>query len=149
MAGLAATTSPLSSALSREAKSETKPPASRIRITPAAMSHTLSPRSQKPSKRPAATGKVERRGAVAAHAGADGHDRGKLLQEGRVLVTVAAPEERDAGGEQRVGHAAPAGDAKAAFVQERAPALFGEEELVLHRIEDCLLYTSPSPRDTA
>ena len=45
-AELAATTSPVSSALSREAKSETKPPASLTSRIPAATSHRLKPRSQ-------------------------------------------------------------------------------------------------------
>ena len=49
MVGLAATMSPLSSALSREAKSETKPPASRTSRMPAATSHLDRPRSQNPS----------------------------------------------------------------------------------------------------
>src|SRR5262249_51508997 len=51
----AATTRPVSRNLSSPAKSPTRPPASRMRRTPAAMSQGERPISQKPSMRPQAT----------------------------------------------------------------------------------------------
>ena len=81
-------------------------------------------------------GKVERGGPVAAHARADRHDFGKLLQKGVMVLATAAAKKRNARAEQRIRHRTSAGYAQTPFVQEGALAAFGEIELVLHRVED-------------
>ena len=105
-----------------------------MRRIPAATSQGDRPRSQKPSKRPAAT---QARSSAAAPKrrmpATSGMIAGKLLQ---VAGVVAVPLEGHAGRDHAIGEVLPRRHPEPPVVQEGAAAALGREELVGDRVVD-------------
>ena len=132
MVSLPAATWPLASTSSPPSISVTKPPASRTSSMPAARSHGDRSRSQKASKRPAAT---QARSSVAAPIAAQARE--VVLRGGDFVASerkVAAAVMRQPASHDRLGKPLPRGDADTPVVEESALAAFGDKQLLVRRI---------------